>query len=143
MPLRITGSNCQEKQNSVDYETVRVLIEENKENVVLDFSAPWCKPCKKVYPILQAISEKYTDIYFFKIDIGGSDKENIGEIYNITTLPTVIGFHNGKDLTPAKGISLGCSNIIESVSELIGLAQNRDKQEIVEEINKYLLEIKD
>ena len=142
MPIKITGPNCETQSEDVDYETVRVLIEDNKENVVLDFSAPWCGPCKKVYPILQALSEKYNDIHFYKIDIGGSDKNNLGEIYNITTLPTLICFHNGQGLPRVEGITPGCSNIIESVAELVSLSVNREKSELVEEMNNYLVEMK-
>ena len=49
----------------IKYEVIRSLIEDEKNPVLLDFSASWCGPCKKLYPILKSLADKYTDIHFY------------------------------------------------------------------------------
>ena len=36
---------------------------------MIDFSASWCGPCKFIEPAIHAMSEKFTDVDFVKIDV--------------------------------------------------------------------------
>ena len=67
----IEGQDVEKREanGKIKYEVIRSLIEDTKQAVVLDFSASWCGPCKKLYPVIKALAEKYSDIHFFKIDI--------------------------------------------------------------------------
>lgn len=38
-------------------------------NVVVDFYAKWCPPCKMMLPIIDELSNKYENISFIKVDI--------------------------------------------------------------------------
>ncbi|MDD3187074.1 MAG: thioredoxin [Bacilli bacterium] len=68
--------------------------EEIKKNskVLVDFYADWCGPCKMLGPVLENL-EKDTDITILKVDV---DKEPIAYEYNVTSIPTVILFKDGK-----------------------------------------------
>ncbi len=63
--------------------------------VIIDFSAEWCVPCKKITPILsQLVDELDEEVSIIKIDI---DKNPVlRKKYNITAVPTLIAFKNGK-----------------------------------------------
>ena len=124
---------------SINYEKLRVMIEDNKENVVLDFSAKWCGPCKKLTPVLEKIAGKYTNIYFYKFDID-KDVDDVKDIYNISSLPSVLYFNNGQNLLNLRneGLVDGFNNIIKSLSKLISLVDNRNEHDVKDEIEQLL-----
>ena len=37
--------------------------------MVIDFTAEWCGPCKLIEPVIQEFAAKYTDVEFIKIDV--------------------------------------------------------------------------
>jgi len=39
------------------------------EKVIVVFSASFCKPCKDIYPYIEELAQKNTDIVFIKVDI--------------------------------------------------------------------------
>lgn len=139
----IEGQDVEKREanGKIKYEVIRSLIEDTKQAVVLDFSASWCGPCKKLYPVIKALAEKYSDIHFFKIDIGQQDEENLGDLYNISSLPTCLFFNNGELLQKEEGLQPGASNIIESLSKLIcDSDSSKNTLDVTTEINNYLLE---
>lgn len=69
---------------------------------VIDFSATWCKPCKRIAPVVNNLSNIYKNCSFYKIEIDKVD--DIGKIYDIRSLPTFIFFKNGKVIDRISGI---------------------------------------
>ncbi|MBP3581794.1 MAG: thioredoxin [Clostridia bacterium] len=69
---------------------------------VCDFSASWCGPCRMMAPILEDVSDKYKKEYFFyQIDIDSA--EELANKYNITAVPTIVIFKDGKELGRTSG----------------------------------------
>jgi thioredoxin 1 len=62
------------------------------QTMIVDFWAPWCKPCKQVEPILEEISKEY-NILVGKLNV--DDFPDISQKYQISSIPTIIVFENG------------------------------------------------
>ena len=92
--------------------------------VVLDFSASWCGPCQKLYPHLQKIAEKYPDVYLFKIDVSSDNDhdQSLGDMYEISSLPTLIYFKHKNLLDKQEGFNL--EDLITNMSGLLTTDDN-------------------
>jgi len=71
-----------------------------KEEVsIIQFSASWCGPCKTIKPIMDKLSEEYSDKNFFMayadIEDGGI---NTGSAMGIRGVPTTIIFKRGVEV---------------------------------------------
>lgn len=78
------------------------LKEEIKEGkVILDFYATWCGPCKMLSPMLESIANERSEIKVIKIDI--DEHEDIAREYGIMSVPTLIYFNNGKEISKTNG----------------------------------------
>jgi thiol-disulfide isomerase/thioredoxin len=73
-----------------------VLSQHKKGIVVVYFYATWCKPCKKMFPLIKYL--KGIDIVI-KVNIDDDRKHRIderaSEIYGVTTYPTILSFVDG------------------------------------------------
>ena len=95
-----------------------VLVENMNKKVLslLYFTASWCGPCQKVYPLLNELSDKLSksgkyNIEFFKIDI--DENEEFCEKCDIRSVPTFY-IMNGKNLLSQ------CSGAdIQTIGEMI------------------------
>lgn len=68
-------------------------------NVVVDFYAPWCGPCKMMSPIIDQLSAERSDITFVKVNIdafdGSEGFELAGQQVRIASIPTFFLFSDG------------------------------------------------
>ena len=63
--------------------------------VITDFWAEWSMPCKRIAPILEELATQYAG----KVKVVKLDVENnpiTPEKYNITSIPTLLVFKDGK-----------------------------------------------
>lgn len=68
----------------------------NVGNVVVDFYADWCPPCNRMSPLIDVAAANMPDFTFLKIN-----RDFFGDLakqLNITSIPTLIFFHNGKEI---------------------------------------------
>lgn len=86
----------------------------NKNLVVIKFSANWCRPCKQIMPFYHYLEKKYDQVIFCEINIEMC--EDICNICNITTIPTFCFFRDGTFLR--KECSANEKNLENAIIEL-------------------------
>lgn len=62
--------------------------------LVLDFSATWCGPCKKIAPIIEELAGEYDG----KVNVGKcdvDDNEELATKFGIRNVPTVLFIKDG------------------------------------------------
>jgi rhodanese-related sulfurtransferase len=76
-----------------------------KDKIVLvDFSAVWCAPCKKMAPVLDSLVAKHGD-KFVLVKIDGGDQTNICKELNVEGFPTFMIYKQGKEVWRKQGLT--------------------------------------
>lgn len=81
---------------------------------VLDFSATWCGPCKKIAPLIKELAEAYDG----RINVGLCDVDECEELtskFGIRNVPTVLFIKNGEVVN--KFVGAGKKSDIEPLFE--------------------------
>ncbi len=66
-----------------------------KAPVLLDFSAEWCGPCKRLWPIVEAIASEYGPrLKVVHLDVDKA--QAIAVKYGILSVPTILFFKEGQ-----------------------------------------------
>ena len=79
----------------------KINKENYKESVanaacVVIFTAPWCRDCMVLKPILERLEPEFSDkINFFAVDF--DTEENLKDELNIRRIPTMIFYKNGEE----------------------------------------------
>ncbi|KAF5201717.1 Thioredoxin [Thalictrum thalictroides] len=76
-------------------------INGTRKLMVIDFTASWCAPCKFIEPAFNALSAKFTDVIFVKIDV--DQLMSVAQEYGVETMPTFLLIKNGKEVDKITG----------------------------------------
>ena len=68
---------------------------------LVKFAATWCAPCKIVARTIERVKSEFTDVKFQDVDV--DDHPNLAKDYKIRSVPTVILFRNGEEITRVVG----------------------------------------
>lgn len=70
-------------------------IQSSQNLLILDFWAPWCMPCKMLTPLLDQISQEYSNkVKFLKVNIDAEPA--VANTFNISSIPTLVFIKNQK-----------------------------------------------
>jgi thioredoxin 1 len=68
---------------------------------LVKFSATWCAPCKTVANTINRLQPEFISVTFQEVDV--DDYPNLAKDYKIKSVPTVILFINGEEITRLVG----------------------------------------
>ena len=72
-----------------------------KGDVLVDFYATWCGPCKMVGEVLEELEEHFEGVKIIKIDV--DEFENIAKEHGVMSIPTLIVFDKGNEIKKSIG----------------------------------------
>ncbi len=74
-------------------------------DVLVDFSATWCGPCKTQMSILDTLAAKTPELSIIKIDV--DENPDAARGFRVRSIPALFAFRNGKLV----GTSLGVTSV--------------------------------
>jgi len=84
--------------------------------VVVDFTASWCGPCKRVAPFFEEFSNKYQRAVFLKVDV--DECQETAAANKITAMPTFVFFRNKTKIDQMSGADTNA--LEEKIKQHIG-----------------------
>ena len=96
------------KENEFEKEVIK-----EKREVLVDFYANWCGPCKMLKPVLEQIAAINEKIKVVSINV--DEAENLAMAYGISSIPCVIKFKDGNELERSIGFKSK-----EEIEKMIG-----------------------
>ena len=90
--MEITNSELKEKLN-------------NGEKVIVEFWAPWCRPCNTLKPIFEKVaSSNTTDVQLYTMNIDEGNNKDTAIQYGIRSIPAIKSFSNGNVTDTVVGV---------------------------------------
>ena len=100
-----------------DQVSLKEILSQSKLQVIVDFWAPWCGPCKMFAPTFQTSATKYREqILHVKLDTEANPA--ISQQYNIRSIPTLAIFKNGGEVERISG-ALSPAQLEQLISRFI------------------------
>ena len=78
------------------------LVLNARQEVLLDFWAPWCGPCRMVGPAVEEIAGARSDIKVGKINV--DEEPELANKFNIMSIPTLVVLKEGRIVKQAVGV---------------------------------------
>ena len=85
-----------------DMETFDKALEEGKLMMV-DFWAEWCGPCQMLGPVIESLADQYEGRAVIG-KINTDEEQALAMSFQITGIPTVIFFKDGKEIDRLVGV---------------------------------------
>jgi thioredoxin 1 len=101
----------------INDDTFEAEVVKSDKPVVLDFSAVWCGPCKRLAPIMEELAKEYAGkVKIAKMDIDNSPQTPAK--FRVMSVPTVVFFKGGKPVDMVVGLT-GKENLKKKIDPLL------------------------
>ncbi len=84
--------------------------------IVIDFSAKWCGPCKRIAPQFNTLASTMNDVVFCKVDIDSA--KDLASNFKIKTVPTFVFIKNGATIQNATVQGANISQLFNNCKKL-------------------------
>ncbi|ESW30881.1 hypothetical protein PHAVU_002G190200 [Phaseolus vulgaris] len=99
-----------------EFNNILTKVQDNSLHAIFYFTAVWCGPCRFISPIVGELSKKYPDVTTYKIDIDQEAIQGTLGKLQITSVPTLHFFQNGKKADVLVGADVArLTNITEKL----------------------------
>jgi len=78
------------------------LVAKSSLPVLVDYWAPWCGPCRMVAPELEKVAARQSGKLVI-VKVNTDELSDLGQRFNIRSIPTLAVFVNGREITSAPG----------------------------------------
>eukprot|EP00308_Calcidiscus_leptoporus_P018291 CAMPEP_0119353370 /NCGR_PEP_ID=MMETSP1334-20130426/2531_1 /TAXON_ID=127549 /ORGANISM="Calcidiscus leptoporus, Strain RCC1130" /LENGTH=192 /DNA_ID=CAMNT_0007366637 /DNA_START=155 /DNA_END=733 /DNA_ORIENTATION=+ len=103
--LALRGGDMKLLVDEEDFQEALAIA--GSELVVVDFFAEWCKPCKRIAPLLHSLSERphmRGKVQFYQVDVDQS--RELASKCRVQKMPTILFYKNGKQVHRIVGADL-------------------------------------
>lgn len=103
--------------NSVTTQEFEEKVIGGNKPALVDFWAEWCGPCKMLSPVVDSVSEQFSDkVDFYKVNV--DEEEELAREYGIMSIPTLILFKDGEIVEQSIGL-IGEADIAELIEKAL------------------------
>ncbi|KAI3767106.1 hypothetical protein L2E82_17192 [Cichorium intybus] len=76
---------------------------DSEKLVVVDFTASWCGPCRRIAPVLVEFAKMMPHVTFLKVDV--DELKSVAEKYSVEAMPTFMFLKKGEIVDKIVGVN--------------------------------------
>ena len=78
----------------VSKDTFSQEVLESEQDVIVDFWAPWCGPCRMMTPIVEDAEKANKKVKFVSVNI--DEEPGLADAYDVKSIPSFVAFRDGE-----------------------------------------------